>query len=180
MKSSAIEEGTLKRHSPVGNYGGCGPRPPAQHFVFPKQGAAEDCTVETVGSLQGDPRLSASCRLTQLTPRQAGLGAPRAYLDLLLRLQLLPSGLPVCSEAQELRGALSEELLVVDLQRLLQPRLLAPPLQHEAQPCCPHLRGQSARLTLKSPAGVPPPQIHPMDHSPPSPLPGVGRYLCLQ
>lgn len=69
-------------------------------------------------------------------PRQGNL----AHLRLLLGMQLLPEGLHARGEPQEAGGALLEELLVVGLHRPLQPRLLPPPLQHKAQPRCPHLR----------------------------------------
>lgn len=78
-------------------------------------------------------------------PLARGRGT-RAYLHLLLGMQLLPEGLHVRCEPQEAGGALLEELLVVGLHCPLQPRLLPPPLQYEAQPRSPHLQeGEEVR-----------------------------------
>lgn len=70
-----------------------------------------------------------------------GWGTP-AHLHLLLGVQLLPECLHARCKAQEARDALPEELLVVGLHCPLLPRLLSPHLQHEAQPCSPHLQGE--------------------------------------
>lgn len=90
-------------------------------------------------------RLCAACNgLCQLMPCPApgpGEGERQAHLHLLLGAQLLPEGLHASCEPQEARHALPEKLLVVGLHRSLQPRLLSPPLQHEAQPRGPRLQG---------------------------------------
>lgn len=75
-------------------------------------------------------------------PRGWGVGTPQTHLHLLLGVQLLPEGLHARRKAQEALDALPEELLVVGLHRLLLPRLLPPPLLHEAPPGSPGLQGE--------------------------------------
>lgn len=75
-------------------------------------------------------------------PRGWGVGTPQTHLHLLLGVQLLPEGLHARRKAQEALDALPEELLVVGLHCLLLPRLLPPPLLHEAPPGSPGLQGE--------------------------------------
>lgn len=117
-----------------------------------------DCGLPATGLWSGH---AVPCPL----PTRRGEG-PRAYLHLLLGMQLLPKGPHARCEPQEARNALLEELLVVGLHRPLQTSLLSPPFQQKAQPRGPHLQGEEVRPSspcLGSPRGC--------AHNPPCPPP---------
>ena len=78
-------------------------------------------------------------------PHGAGggaVGTAQTHLHLPLGVQLLPEGLRAGCKTQEALNALPEELQVVDLRRLLLPRLLPPRLLHKAPPGGPGLQGE--------------------------------------